>query len=122
MKNHRFHWLNEAVTETVTLNLLSRENSASYVPERELLDLLLKKGGKKLPQQLFIDAYFESYDPEKPVDEHIPAWKKLYAEINEAYRPGFLLQLDKYIKRNDVKSAIKLMKLDWETIQWVIEG
>ncbi|MBI3109556.1 hypothetical protein HYZ06_00765 [Candidatus Daviesbacteria bacterium] len=111
-KMGRFRWLNEAVTEHLAQDLLSLSDSA-YAPERELFRLLQQQGKTPIPEDLFIGAYFENYDPDLPYGERIPAWKKLYGAINDVYSPGFLVRLDNYVKANGVEKAVEVMKHDW---------
>lgn len=111
-----FHWLNEAVTEQLTLDLLNKNDSWAYKRERELLTLLRENGAATIPLDLFVKAYFENFDPSKPPGERIPEWKKLYRSINEAYAPGFLTKLDAFIKGNGLKETIELLKVNWQAI------
>lgn len=121
----RFHWLNEAVTEQLTWRLLGKkipepksvmerlmskkyEGSATYVPERKLFDLLLQKGSTPLDEKLFLAAYFEDFDPEKP--NPIPAWKAMTKAVRESYGSNMLLELDKMIKSGGIGQAIKFLQ------------
>jgi len=121
-KHERFRWLNEAVTETLTRELIDtapdrpQYSQVVYKSERELLELLMIRGKYQIDLKLFTDAYFENYDPTLPREKRIPAWKTLYKTISEAYSPGFLTELDKYIKAKDVKAAAHTMQIDWHEV------
>lgn len=111
----RFDWLNEAITETLTLKLAGDGQDYAYRGERTLYDLILSKSG--IDPSLFLDAYFENFDPSATGNERNPAWRKLYQAINQAFRPGFLLQLDKYISIHGLHAAVKAMHTDWRAIE-----
>lgn len=112
----RLRWLDEALTEFLTQDLLSQSDN-TYAQERELFGLLQRQGKIPIPQHLFLGAYFENYDPALPHGERIPAWKRLYGVVNDAYSPGFLVRLDDYVKAHGIKGAIKIMKDDWHEIE-----
>lgn len=115
-KFENFRWLNEAITEELTLGLLEKEESKIYFAERYLMKLLGTNGSAVIPFELFVNAYFEDYDPSKPPGERIPEWKKLYGAINEAYAPGFLTRLDAFVKANGIVAAFETMAKDWHVI------
>lgn len=105
IKAERFGWLNEAITEVIAADIIGdnperepEDRGIARIEERALLKLLRHSGKFDIPLDLFKDAYFEEYDPNLPYGERIPAWKKLYTAINEAYYPGFLVELDKVYK------------------------
>lgn len=110
----RFRWLNEALTESLTMELLRKE-SRIYEKERRLLSIL----ETKVPRVLFLPAYFENFDPEKPADQRIPHWNALVKAINEAYGGGFLVRLDKFVQEKGVDEAVKIMEQPdgWKQIQ-----
>lgn len=121
--NERFSWLNEAVTETIAANIRNSTSALDLdVPgvaregERKMFKALVRQGKEGIPFQLFVDAYYEDYDPNKPQGERIPAWKKLNAAIGTAYAPGFLTKLDKYIDKHSPKEALDLLYNDWQKI------
>ncbi len=124
----RFYWLNEAVTETLTWQLLGKqipkqpgnffeylnqmgELQASYGGERELYQLLLSRSRYPINKNLVLAAYFEDYDPNKPAA--IPAWKTFIKALNESYGVNILLILDKIIKNDrsgGLAKAIQFLK------------
>lgn len=110
----RFNWLNEAMTETLTMQLTGDGADYAYRSERSLLTLLCKISG--IDFSLFVDAYFEHFDPSKEGADRNPAWRKLYAALNRAFCPGFLLQLDKYIQANSIYDALDVIRKDWRGI------
>lgn len=111
VKQGRFRWLNEAITEELTISLTGDKEERIYKQERNLYKLLRKKGKLDIPEELFLAAYFENYDPSLPPGERIPQWKKLYGAINEAYEPGFLVRLDKMIQKGGIEVALLFINL-----------
>lgn len=107
--NPRFRWLNEAVTENLTMQFMNGKDNDVYKQERELMELLRTKGKTVLPEHLFIDAYFENYDPELPIKDRIPAWKKLQQVLNDAYEPGFLVHIDDVVRNEGTARAIEVV-------------
>ena len=107
--NRRFQWLNEAVTEGLAVEFMGGKDKGIYRRERELLRLLQTKGKTELPEDLFIDAYFENYDPNILQKDRIPAWKKLQQAINKAYEPGFLVQIDNVVRNEGTAKAIEVL-------------
>lgn len=116
VKGERFKWLNEAVTQSLAKELLPKTVDSIYKKERDLYDLLRIKGKEPIDNKLFLNAYFENYDPTLPYGERIPEWKKLFATLDYAYYPGFLVKLDKFVKMNGVEKAIEVMSKDWTEI------
>jgi len=114
-ESSRFRWLNEGVTESLTQDICTITDT-TYEKERELFKLLQQQGKIPVSEELFIKAFFENYNPDLPYGERIPAWKHLYSAINNAYVPGFLLKLDKYVGTNGIEKTIDTMKGDWREI------
>ena len=120
LENGRFVWLNEGITQTLTMEGLAsikraesmifrrkaeKPESNVYKSEVELVALLLTSGKKDIPFKIFVQAYFEDYEPERG-DEAIPKWKALQQAITESYGPNFLVSLDKRIQKEGVQAAI----------------
>jgi hypothetical protein len=103
----RLGWLDEAITERLTMQL-TKASTGSYPQERLLLDLLLSRGKHPVDPHFFVDAYFENYEPSNP--EKVPAWKTMVFVITKSYRPGFLVEIDKIVQERGVGAAIKFMK------------
>jgi len=101
------HWLNEARTESLAAQI-AEVGATAYPSERQLFSLLLTSGSQPLDQKLFDEAYIEDYDPSLAPADRVPKWKAMYAAVNQAYAPGFLLKLDQYIKAKDLE-RIKAM-------------
>lgn len=74
-----FTWLNEAVTESISMLLRGDDGTDFYKYEINILNGLIKEG---MPQQLILDAYCETEVPEIN-GERVPAWKKFIAKLNE---------------------------------------
>ncbi len=77
----QFRWLNEAVTEEITIELLGIEpEDAAYPRERRYLQELYNQGVSK---ELVYGAYFENYDPDS--QEKVPKWKELVRLIKDTH-------------------------------------
>ncbi len=112
LSNHRFIWLNEAVTESLTIKLNNAENSKSYNKERKLLDLLnqKKKPETKLDFNLLTKIYFRHLkirqdDKTTAIDE----WREFSKEVDLAFGPKFLVKLDLFIEKNGIKKALEII-------------
>lgn len=92
----RFEWLNEAITEKLTMMLLGKETSVSYPHEREGLAEL------DVPFELFLEAYLEGF--QDTTGEKVPAWKRLNDALDHTYGPGFLTKLDHEIQSKGASS------------------
>lgn len=97
-----FSWLDEAVTEQITQDLLNgREllggdfDGVSYQKERKLLKRLIDDG---IPKELFIQVYFENYDAARS-GHKTPALRKLFRMCNERFGKGYLMTLDRDIRK-----------------------
>gem|GEM_PF-6717096 len=82
-------WLNEAVTESINLELLPISNdkeegayngSLAYVDERKELDRLYGLG---LEKELVTNAYFENFSSDQPKEKRGEHYAKLLKRINE---------------------------------------
>jgi len=99
-------WLNEAVTEYLTILFLEKESSSYYVYDIKLLQLLLNNI-KGLNPEDFFNAYFENFEKKnkQEFDHYTPATKNLFKKLGK----GFLMQLDYLIKK---KSNIERNLID----------
>jgi hypothetical protein len=111
----RFRWLNEAITESLTLKAHGQKEGSIYKSEREVLELILKGGTKKVKDEMIYRAYFENFDPNR--EQHIPAWKTFYREVNESFEPGFLLSLDKAIEKHGLVKTLEVFRANWKKIK-----
>lgn len=59
----RFRWLNEAVTEIITDELIKGRKYPTYQTFRNATDYVLNAGSEKIPFDLVKRAYFEDYNP-----------------------------------------------------------
>lgn len=92
----RFRWLNEAITESLTLKLLENDLLTTlYAKEQELLSLFAKSGAVRLEDKVLQRPYFENYDPN--AYPTVPAWKEFMRWTETAYRPRFLQDLDAFV-------------------------
>jgi len=108
-----FMWLNEAITEELTLRVL-QQSYGTYIEERELFNLLRKRGKHFIPMRSFLDAYFEDYDPNVPEAERTPHIQALMKEIEDTYWPDFLKSLDDIATMMGVEAAISIMKAGYQ--------
>ena len=77
-------WLNEAVTEEITMELLGIQEGG-YPDERSSLQELYRKG---LSRRLLYEAYFEDYDVHAPEGQRVPAWKAFTKHCGEVFPDG----------------------------------
>lgn len=108
-KIERFKWLNEAVTETLALDMDKdvERDSAPYKSERLLLSLLINgpaggDGKHKVDKTNFFQAYFENYEPKDSDEIRLQYWKELTRSIGASYYSGFLVKIDKLIKEKGI--------------------
>lgn len=94
----KFKWLNEAITQWLTEQLGDPEKRV-YVDEKNMLHRLCAK----VPRAMFIEAYFEDYDPDNP--QPIPKWKALWNRVNQAFGQDHLLVLDEKYKAHQKQKA-----------------
>jgi len=110
----RFVWLNEAVTESLAVEMAygSSGGPAGYVKNIDLLGLFLKK--KKLDSNLNFDLIAKTYfrylkkrddTDETPVDE----WRNFSKEFDKAFGPRFLVKLDRFIEKEGIEKALEVV-------------
>ncbi len=112
LKDEKFTWLNEAVTESLAIKLNNTENSKSYIKERKLLDLLnqKKKAGTKLNFDLLTKVYFRHIQKREEGDtSEVDEWREFSKEIDQAFGPRFLVKLDLFIEKNGIKQALEIV-------------
>ena len=112
----RFTWLDEAVTEELTLKVAGKvpKQNEVYKQEIAMLGLLRVQGKKPIPDNTVYAAYFEGYDTADP--ERVPAWKEFAKSVAEAYDPKLLLQLDKLVQEQGIDKALEIFHKDWKSI------
>src|SRR3989344_3398683 len=89
-RGHKRRWLNEAITETLAGEIALKGKSLpaeSYVPERAIYQKLIQR----VPEELFLKAYFENVDPQHP--EQVE-WGVLNAAVDAAHYKGFFENLN----------------------------
>ncbi len=88
----KLRWLNEAVTEDLTLQLSGEDDKGAYVLERAELKNLIDQG---VPRGTILQAYFESYDPEAD-GEKLPGWQAMVKNIRDVKGPGWLTKQERH--------------------------
>lgn len=108
----RLRWLNEAVTEFLTRELINTSSSFtdSYNKEIELFNLLCTSGRSEIPKSTFIQAYFENYDSSKPEEERLVAWKTLLLSLKDNYSKDFIVRLDNVTRKEGLDKGIEMIK------------
>ncbi|MBN8549712.1 MAG: hypothetical protein J0M12_10385 [Deltaproteobacteria bacterium] len=104
-RGERFQWLNEAITESVNLELLGLTDSASYRTERAIL----KKLEETVPRAAFLQAYFENMEVGSAGPQPLPGWKELSAQLTSAYGTAFLVALDKCVDLQGPQLALRYL-------------
>lgn len=106
----RLVWLDEAITERLSLHIVESRNG-SYIHDRKILDFLLTR----VDEKYFVEAYLEEYDENLPSPERLDKMRTLIQKINEAFGPFFLQRLEKYIQKHGVAKTAQLFKTEnWE--------
>lgn len=96
----RYRWLDEAITERLTLDMCGSTDSVyggAYLPERMLYQGLLFN----IPEELFLRAQFE----QTSVNGEVPQRERLIQSIDSAYHPGFLREVDDHIHAHGIESV-----------------
>ncbi len=110
-------WLNEAMTEWLTIDLLGRGDG--YPEERELLELLCSIGSVSL--EMLRAAYFEDYHVPNAGKRPTPALRALFQWTDAHINTRFLTDLDLIIEDvpQDNKAArrekIRILIDTWKT-------
>ncbi len=123
-RNAKYSWLNEAMTQELTVGTLGivEKFKEIYGDERDLFSLLMKKGKEKIPFDLFLRAYFENDDPQAGEDQRLERLGALYGQIRESYEPGFLDALDLFVHKYGVNRAISAMNHNWKMIPAIVKN
>jgi hypothetical protein len=108
----QFKWLNEAITDRLAAEYVQSQGEkvqAAYIAEQNLLSYLCTQGKHPIDFKTFAQAYFENYDPNRKAVEGdaIPAWRKLWGEIEKNFGPRFLIKLDERIQRDGVEGVLR---------------
>lgn len=107
----KYRWLNEAVTESLTYELL-QPDEPTYTTEVLLFGELLKKS---ISPNILYDAYFEN--GKGTINEQGKSkWQQFIDTIDFEYTPGFLDRLDEYVSERGLGAALKAMHEDWRII------
>jgi hypothetical protein len=102
-----FDWLNEGVTEEISMEL-SGMNVGGYVAERRKLKRLYELG---IDREIIYNAYFEDYNPDDP--ERVPHWKKFVAELKRIFPDLSVVEALEKVS-NDVDEEIRQEKSNEE--------
>ena len=107
----RFKWLNEAVTERLTVQMIEKRDATVQLPayqtEMKILDHLCSQGKEPIDFQMFVQAYFEDYKPSTGHAVTIPAWRALRVAINKSFSSTFLVKLDNRIRKVGSEQVLK---------------
>lgn len=87
-----FLWLNEAVTEQLTLDLLGGSDRGVYRPERDLLSHLIVDGAGEESWDIILKAYFND-------DIQDEAWDDLVRHIDQVFGEGYLSKINDLVER-----------------------
>ncbi len=110
----QFSWLNEAVTEQETLNIMGKSDSWAYQAERALLKALQLEGKFLVPDSVFLDAYFFSSGE---YEEDEIAWDLMKRSVDKSFAPGFFDRLNASLQTLPMSTAIRLLaKKRWREI------
>lgn len=91
---NNLRWMNEAITEKLTMAWvgMNEDTNDTYRSERALLSRIISEVG--LTDAELYTAYFEDY-VKKPDGEHrLPALRNIFRKIDEHYGKGFLAKID----------------------------
>ncbi|MDE1975196.1 MAG: hypothetical protein KGI49_01655, partial [Patescibacteria group bacterium] len=101
---NRFGWLNEAITEETTCEILQTEQGI-YSEERDLVQLIIENSHGHIPFELLQNAYFEHHRK----DSELTYLPKLIQAFNKAYGVGFLVKLDNVIREHGIEAGIEFI-------------
>ncbi|MFA5954085.1 MAG: hypothetical protein WC817_00930 [Patescibacteria group bacterium] len=108
-----FRWLNEAVTESISMHIQGKTDG-SYGLERSVLQELYSYG---VSQELVYEAYSENYTTDNPTGSRVPAWKRFAGAIKKLYpQKGVraLQEAERNIKQYYDEERTRLAKLTAE--------
>lgn len=120
----RTRWLNEAVTEDLTMHFLGKKKSLIYPVERKLMAKLIEAGVSK---QTLHEAYFENYEVKEPGEHRMPKMRQLFVEADAATGyVGFITDVSAYIETFGEQEALKVWQKKKENFlpflkQWAEE-
>lgn len=108
VNGRKLFWLNEAVTEEITIQLTD-DSLMAYESERRKLKRLYELG---IDREIIYNAYFEDYNPDDP--ERVPHWKKFVAELKRVFPDLSVIQALKKVS-DDVDKEIEEEKNNEKT-------
>jgi len=120
-KHPELSWLDEAMTEDLTLRLLEqmkeREGldeslNGAYGIHRGLLDEIIRQSG--VPKELFYEAYFEEANLNAKPGQRLPKWHALQKALHKKFGSKFLQRATE-LRGNDWLNS-KFHSLDMEDI------
>ncbi len=95
-RRERFLWLDEAMTEQLAMDVGKLIESESYCTERELLNLLVQSLGEE-GKKLFVNVYFENFNPKDESKKRHENLRRLMKAIDQKLGERFLVRLDMFI-------------------------
>lgn len=115
----RFTWLNEAVTQELTEGLMKereglfdeplnpKDTEGVYWEERRVLAALIERSDGRLSLPDIVAEYLSTNNlPKTSTTSPVEPFEPLRRRVDEAYRPGFLAQLDKKIRDPNNKAGV----------------
>lgn len=126
-----FSWLNEALTEDLTINFMKRmgmdtgeaENRTYVVPRLILAEIFDTSG---IPKSTFLEAYFEEPDFSASPGERMPKWHNLQDALTAEFGPHFLRRVTDgiphkytasslFTRGKKGKTTIERLKDEWQS-------
>jgi hypothetical protein len=107
---NRFRWLDEAVTEDITQEMMANAGYSTYHQERELMRLLQTSGKFTIDSDVIRKAYFENLDAAMPAGGRLPYWKALQKRLKEAYDEPILVKIDNIVNEQGMHAAISELR------------
>lgn len=98
-KEWRYGWLDEAIIETLTMDLVDLQkrqwDQGEYLPARQLYRRLLQR----IPEQLFLGNALETSVPGAELNYR----PRLIQAIDRTYGPHFLLDIDDLVRKHGIR-------------------
>jgi|GEM_PF-4037519 len=107
---NRFHWLNEAVTESFNKEILGIKGETCYTDQINLYNELCAMAQQKGVdlKKIILDTYFENDNIQ--ATPRVPAWHAFAKSLSEIFSKGFLIRLDDYVKQYGPQEAFEAIR------------